>query len=55
MTNTRKRNRFIQLLDVFAIDVELLTPEELWFLDDGVEFIDSMERLERIDEMEDYG
>lgn len=39
-------------MDVFAIDVDLLTNEELWFLDDGVELIDAFEKLETMDKID---
>lgn len=52
MTNVETRDRFLQLLDVFAIDVDLLTNEELWFLDDGVELIDAFEELETMDKID---
>lgn len=51
MSNVETRDRFLQLLDVFAIDVDLLTNEELWFLDDGVELIDAFEKLETMDKI----
>lgn len=51
MSNVETRDRFLQLLDVFAVDVDLLTNEELWFLDDGVELIDAFEKLETMDKI----
>lgn len=51
-SNATTRDRFIQLLDVFAINVDLLTNEELWFLDDGVELIEAFENLESMDKID---
>lgn len=42
----KTRDRFLELLEVFAIDVDLVTLEELWFLDDIVEFIGASEEFD---------
>lgn len=41
--NKEDRDRFIELLDIFAIDVDLLTTEELWWMDGMVEWIDTLD------------